>query len=298
MSLICICNCGSDDISVVELENLREIYKINMKVGYERIGPHGICKYKDKLLTANNYSNTLSLINLKERKVCKNYFIGMNCNDVKTFKDSAYVICGDSNSIIKYNLLNEVIEELIPCRYMPHSIDFNSKTNYFVVTNIINSNIAVFNGENTENIYNIKVGEYPTKTIFTDDGESVIVCESNIGTDLNGSINIISLKSKSCISKISLGKWPIDVFCDKDLCFVSNFGDGTVSIVSLKELKEIERIFIGGMLRGIIEHKGKLYIGDNYNNNFICFDIKTNTKKIIPIGKEPTGMLLFQKINL
>ncbi|URZ07265.1 YncE family protein [Clostridium felsineum] len=291
MSFICVCNSGSDDLSVIDLDNLKENFRIDLRIQTSRIGPHGIFKYKDNIVTANTFSNTLSFVNLEKKEIYKSCFIGMHCNDLRIVKESAYVICGDSNSVIKYNFQDEVIDEMISCGYMPHSIDFNAKNNMFVTADMGSSSITVFKKSSLGYINSIKVGEYPTKAIFTEDGEKVIVCESNMGTDYNGTLSIIPLNNIEKKRSVKVGKWPVDIFCDNKICFVSNFGDGTVSIIDLEKMKEIRKIYVGGMPRGIIKRNKLLYVGDSYNNNLICIDIHSDTKKIIPIGNEPTGII-------
>ncbi|MCD2345422.1 YncE family protein [Clostridium guangxiense] len=293
MSFVYICNSGSDDVSVIDPDSLLEIRRINLKQGLGRVGPHAACKYMKGIVVANAYSNTLTLIDFSEEKVHKDYFIGMRCSDVKIFNNNAYVACSDSNTIIRYDLKNEMMEEAIPCGVLPHSIDFNAKNKMFVTSNMLSSDITTFYSEDTNEVNNIRVGEYPTKAIFTHDGENIIVSESNIGTDHVGSINIISVRNKLSVSKIKVGKWPVDIWCSDKLLFAVNFGDGTVSIINLKNFKEIKRIYLGGMLRGIIQYKNKLLVNDNYNNVLIGFDILKNKKKIVPIGKEPTGIIIF-----
>lgn len=293
VSFIYICNSGSDDISVVDPDNLLEIEKISVDGVTERVGPYSICRYMGGMVTANIYSNTLTLIDFNRKNIHKDYFIGMNCSDVKIFNNNAYVACGDSNTVIRYNLKCELIEEAIPCGYLPHSIDLNTENKIFVTSNMLSSDITIFHSENVGEVNTIRVGEYPTKAVFTSDGKNVIVSESNIGTDHVGSINIVSLKNKLSVSKIKVGKWPVDIWYSGNLLFAANFGDGTVSVIDLKNFKEVKRIYLGGMLRGIVQYKNKLFINDNYNNVLICFDILKDKKKIIPIGKEPTGIAIF-----
>ncbi|AAK80341.1 DNA-binding beta-propeller fold protein YncE [Clostridium acetobutylicum] len=291
MSSICVCNSGSDDLSVIDLDTLEESSKISLRIQTGRIGPHGICRYNDDIVTSNTFSNTLSFINFKSRKVYKSSFIGMHCNDLRILGNKAYVICGDSNSIIKYDIKNEAIEEIIPCGYMPHSIDFNVKNNMFVTSDMGSSSITIFKEGSSSYIKRIKVGEYPTKAVFTKDGEKVIVCESNIGTDHNGTISIIPLNNIQKRCSIEVGKWPVDIFYDNNICIVSNFGDSTISIINLDEEKEMKRIYVGGMPRGVLKKNSIIYVGDSYNNSLICMDMISGKKKVIPIGNEPTGII-------
>jgi YVTN family beta-propeller protein len=92
--------------------------------------------------------------------------------------------------------------------------------------------------------------------------------------------------------KIPVGNSPVDMYFNERLCYVSNFGEGTVSIVDINNYKEIKKIEVGGMPRGILEDEKYLYVGDNYNNLLIRIDKATENKKAIAIGGEPTGMAL------
>jgi hypothetical protein len=63
-------------------------------------------------------------------------------------------------------------------------------------------------------------------------------------------------------------------------------------MVDINSYKEVKKIEIGGMPRGIIEDERYLYVGDNYNNLLFRIDKLTENKKAISIGGEPTGMTL------
>ncbi|AGK97933.1 YncE family protein [Clostridium pasteurianum] len=294
MKNLFICNGYSDSISIVDTSIFGKVGEISLKQNHiDRIGPHGICVYNDKLLVANNYSNSLSLINIEKKKVEKDFFVGMNCNDVKVIKHNAFVVCGDINNIVNYSLEKNQIEEEIPCGDMPHSIDIHEIFKGIVVSNMNSDSITFFQYENNDNISNVRVGKYPTKALFSEDGKMIFVCESNIGSDECGNISIFSSKDLKILHRIPVGNSPVDMFIEKKMCFVSNFGDGTISIIDLKNFIEISRIDVGGMPRGIIKDRENIYIGDNYNNLLLCINFNDCNKKVICIGKEPTGMLLF-----
>ena len=68
---------------------------------------------------------------------------------------------------------------------------------------------------------------------------------------------------------------------------------GTVSIVEIASLKEVKRIKVGGMPRGIMKSDKYIYVGDNYNNLLLQLDLEVDSKKVISIGGEPTGMTIY-----
>lgn len=291
---IYICSTSSDFISRVSLNDFKVEDKIHLKSNdlNNRVGPHGICIKDDKIITANNYSNSISIIDLKNNVQEENYYIGSHCNDIVTLGKEAYIICGDSNSLVVFDLAIKKIIEQIPCGNLPHSICLNVNKKLLLVSNMENDTITLIDCMDRNNIKNIKVGSYPTKAIFTIDGEHIIVCESNLGSEFRGSISVLSLRNYKIINRIVVGNSPLDIYCSSRYCFISNFGDGTVSVVDINNYKEEKRIIVGGMPAGLLKYNDNLYIGDNYNNLLIKLDIKDNSRQFIPIGAEPTGMVL------
>lgn len=294
LSHLYVCNTSSDFISKVNVDTFTEENRILLKQNNinDRIGPHGVCVYKNKLLIANNYTNSISIINILDEVEEANYYIGVHCNDVVVFKDKAYIICGDLNNVVVFDLLESKVIEEIPCGSLPHSICLNKEKKLLLISNIEDDSITLIDCTNDENVKNIRVGAYPTKALFTVDGQYALVCESNIGSDFRGSIAILSLKNYKVINRITAGNSPVDMCCSEKLCFVSNFGEGTISIIDINHYVENEKIIVGGMPRGIVECGSNIYIGDNYNNLLIKINIKDGNKRYIPIGGEPTGMVL------
>ncbi|WMJ81078.1 YncE family protein [Clostridium sp. MB40-C1] len=297
MSNLYVCNTSSDNISVVNIEDFKEVYKIPLSYNSEhRIGPHGICTYKDKLIVANNYSNTISIIDTQINKEVASYFIGMHCNDAAVYKDKAYVICGELNYIIVFNLLTNKVDEEIPCGNLPHSIKIDKQRKHMLISNFENDSITLVDLNDNKNIKHVRVGAYPTKALFTIDGDYILVCESNIGTDVKGSISIISSKNYKLLNRILVGNCPVDMYLDTSYCYVSNFGEGTISMVDINLYNEIKKINVGGMPRGIIKRLDYIYVGDNYNNILIRVNEKEEKKRVISIGGEPNGMTFFSPL--
>ncbi|KAJ50453.1 YVTN family beta-propeller protein [Clostridium tetanomorphum] len=295
MSHLFICNTSSDCISKVNLDTFKEENKITLNVDnyYNKVGPHGICNYKeDRLIIANSYSNSISIIDIEENREKDTHFIGMHCNDVVVYKDQAYIICGETNNVVVFDLIKNKLLEEIPCGSLPHSIALNKEKKILLTCNMENDSITLIDCENKDNVKNIKVGTYPTKALFSIDGQYIIVCESNLGSDFRGSISIISLKNFRVLYRIQVGNSPVDMFLENEFCYISNFGDGSVSVININYYEEVKKLNVGGMPRGIIKLNDSIYVGDNYNNLLLKVNIDTGNKKNIPIGGEPTGMLL------
>lgn len=59
----------------------------------------------------------------------ESYYIGMHCNDVAVLNKEAYIICGECNNVVIFDLLKNRISEEIPCGNLPHSITLNKEKN-------------------------------------------------------------------------------------------------------------------------------------------------------------------------
>ena len=291
MSYLYVCNTSSDTVSKINLQDFTETNRIKLGIGnVDRIGPHGVCVFKEKLLVVNNFSNSISI--LKDDKEIESQYIGSHCNDICVFKNNAYIICGESNRIIVFDLINKKVIEQITCEDSPHSISFDYKNQKMLVSNMQSDSLTLIDCVERGNIRHIRVGAYPTKAIFSVNGEYIYVCESNLGGYDRGNISVISSSNHKVMYKIPVGYSPIDMDCDNENCYISNFGEGTVSIVNINNYRQTKKINVGGMPRGIKKVGEYLYVGDNYNNQLLQVNILTENKKAINIGKEPTGMAL------
>ncbi|MCM0650636.1 YncE family protein [Clostridium swellfunianum] len=294
MSSLFICNTSSDYISQINLAEFYEERRIPLGVDkISRIGPQGICAYKDKLLVANSYNNSLSILDMAQMMQIEEYFIGMHCNGVEVSEDNAYVVCGELNSIIIFNLTKKKIIEEIPCGSFPYSISIDKTKGFIAVANMHSDSITLIDCRNKENILNIRSSNYPTKAVFDESSQFILVAESNMGIKSNGTLSIIELNGLKRVGKIKVGNSPVDIFTEKNYCYVSNLGDGTISIVDIKNLKEIKRIKTGGMPRAIIKHEEYIYVSDSYNDIILQLNLKNGNKKVISVGKEPTAMTIY-----
>jgi YVTN family beta-propeller protein len=293
MGDIYVCNTSSDCISKINVDTFKEECRLKFTLdSSSKVGPHGICAYNEELLIANNYNNSLSIIDMDKNLEKESYFIGMHCNDVVVYDNTAYIVCGESNCAVLFSLSERKIIEQIPCGNLPHSISLCREKRLALISNMQSDSITLVDCDNRENTKNINVGCYPTKALFSVDGQYILVCESNIGSYYRGSISIISVKTLKLVNRVMVGKYPVDMCCDERYCYVSNFGEGSVSIVDINSSREVRKITTGGMPRGIVKSGRHIYIGDNYNNMLIELDMENENKRKIPIGGEPTGMIL------
>ncbi len=82
------------------------------------------------------------------------------------------------------------------------------------------------------------------------------------------------------------------MFEDELNIYVSNFTEGSISIVDKNMFKVVKTIYIGGMPKGILKKDNKIYIGDYLKGRLIVVE-DNKLKKIIAIESEPNAMILF-----
>ena len=292
MDYLFVCNSGSDNLSKINLRSFEEEVKIPLYNSHSKVGPHGLCSWKGAIITANSYNSSISIVDAFGSGGIEEFHIGGNCNDVAAFNNDIYITCGESNNIVVFDLESKRIVEEIPGGNLPHSIDINYSLGLMAVTNMENDSVTLLDFNNREVVKHISVGNYPTKTVFSRDNKYIFVCESCLGSDKYGSVNIISTETLCSLGKVQAGRSPIDICCDSDLCYVANFSEGYLSFIYLGEMELVKRAFVGGMPRGIRKKGRFLYVGDNYGNQLIKYDIFKDKKEVIAIGREPIGMTI------
>lgn len=293
MRYLYICNTTQDLVNKVNVEKfaLEESIKL-IGVGNSKVGPHGLYLQGDLLFTSNCYDSSVSVVNLKENTM-KSFYLGRYCRDICAHDNHLYIICGDSNNVVNFDLIREEIVEIIPSGDSPHSIDICNVTSEIVVANHGNDSITIFDALYGNDIAEIKVGPAPTKALFTVDGDYILVCESCMGSMERGRISVFSRKTRKLVQRIAVGNCPFDMYCDEQYCYVTNYGDGTISVIDIRNFKNIYNIRVGGMPRGIVCDEKYIYVGDGYNSLLYRISKKDNSEKIIiPLGGQPTGMIM------
>lgn len=291
MSYIILCNTGSDSLNKINTENLNN-QSLFLSNGESPFGPHGLSLYKDKILVANNYNNSISLINYDSFKEESNLYIGAHPNDIVANNDIAYVSCGESNSLIVYDLANERVNFEVPTGRFPHNILLLEEKSLLFISNMCDDSISVIDYTSNAELKRIKVGNCPIKINISKNKKYLYVCMSYLGSDKNGSIGIIELKTLELVASVEVGLAPVDLFEEGNYLYVSNLCDGSISIVELNSLKEENKLIIGGMPRGIVKVENNIFVGDYLNGILNIIGIENKKIKAIPIGAEPNAMTL------
>lgn len=295
MDSIMVCNTASDNVSIISLEN-DSVHNIPLSLKEGLKGPHGIDIYKDKILTANNYNSSISVIDLVEKMEIESCFIGAHPNDVKTYGNKVYILCGEINSLVVFDMEEKNIFFQINTGENPHSIAID-KNGIGYLCCLQGNSLEVLDCNNNSILKKILGFNYPIKAVISKDLENLFVIESCLGEEKEGFINILSKKDFSSLLKIKVGKSPVDIWEEDNRLYVSNFEDGTISIINLKLGKEVKRIYLGGMPRGIIKHKENIFVGDYINERILKIDLENKKIKTIAVGKEPNAMILLPSLQ-
>ncbi|PRR81932.1 YncE family protein [Clostridium vincentii] len=291
MKSIIICNTAADSLSKVSLNDY-SVKNIPLDSGEGRVGPHGVDYYRGNIITANNYSNSISIVNLLDNREVKNIYVGAHPNDVKGYKDSLYVVCGESNSLSIIDMSTEKMIFEVSLGEYPHSIDIDQDKSIAYVSNMDGNSVSIIDCVNNKVIDTITSLECPTKILLSKDKKILYLCESYLGGDIDGYIDIISTDNNKIIRKIKVGEAPIDLWEENGKLYVTNFNEGSLSIVDVQKGREIRKIFVGGMPRGVIKYQDDIFIGNYMEGTISKINLKERIIKTITVGKEPNAMVL------
>lgn len=291
MSSIVLCNTGADSLSKIDLDTF-DVEKILFKFSERPVGPHSIRKYGNEIITANNYSDSISIFSSANFEEIRNIKIGPKPNDLVKVDNKIYTICGESNAVVAYDLnQNRVLWELKIGNW-PHSIDYCAKKELLFVSNLEENCTKIINLEDYRIIKTLLTPEYPTKVKISKDKKHIYICESYLGSDENGYLDVFSIETFNRIARIEVGTSPIDMYEDNKNIYISNFTEGSISIIDKKIFKVVKILYIGGMPKGILKKDNKIYIGDYLKGRLIVVE-EEKVKKIIAIESEPNAMILF-----
>lgn len=293
MSYIVLCNTGSDSLSRINTydQKVENLYLTN---GAEPFGPHSLALYDKSVIVTNNYNNSISLIDLRDFKEVKNLYIGAHPNNISIINKILYVTCGESDSVIVYNLKDESIDFEISTGRFPHDIILYKEKNILFVSNMGDNSISIIEAEKNEVVQKIAVENTPLKIAVSNNRRYLYVCMSYLGYDQDGYVGIVSLDNLKLIDKIKVGYSPVDLFEDNGYLYISNLCGGSISIVDLNKGIEVKRIHVGGMPRGIIKINDIIYSGDYQNGIVNLINLKEKEIKAITVGKEPNAMTFIE----
>ena len=75
----------------------------------------------------------------------------------------------------------------------PHSIDYCDKKNLLFVSNLEENCTKIINLDDYQIVKTLLTPEYPTKVKISNDKKNIYICESYLGSDDNGYLDIFSI---------------------------------------------------------------------------------------------------------
>lgn len=298
MNSLIVCNTGNDSINKISIEELFNSNRVLnqrlfLNLGEKPLGPSSICLKGNIAYTTNNYSNSVSIINIEMLKEENNIYVGAHPDALVNYNNHLYISCSESNTVALYDLKEKRIILDIQVNNWPKDIEISEELGLVFVSNFQSHNISVIDINKNKIIKNIKSLEYPDKIRVSNDKRFLYVCESYMGDDKDGYIEIYDLKTLQSLKRIKVGKVPMDIEEDEKNIYVCNFGDGSINIINKSNFKNSRKINLGGMPKEIKIYKDIVYIADYLNGRIVCMDLNKNKTRIITVGKEPNAMTLY-----
>lgn len=151
--------------------------------------------------------------------------------------------------------------------------------------------VLFYDADSNELINKVSVGSHPAHVVFTDDGNYVLV--SN--TDKNN-VSIIDAKTYKLIQTVDTGKGPhgFRISADSKYAYVANNESDTVSVIDIAALKEIKQIKVGNNpVTTAVSGDGKLLLATlNSENALAIVDLATDEVKTMAVGNGPAQVYI------
>lgn len=241
----------------------------------------------NKLYVANQFSNTISVIDIEKSIVEKNIEVGNSPYDidVNPFSNRIYSSNRDSNSIsvIDGFTNNELTE--IPVGKSPLGIGVNLATSWIYVANFNSGTITVIDAIDNHIIKSLKFASLPYDIVINPHTNKVYV------TDLGkNSVLVLDGNNNTLVSTIPVGSKPsaLAINTQSNTIYVSNFLNNSVSVINGTSSKLETNIKVNDNPVGIAVNPrtNKIYVNNLVDNSVSVINGTTN-KVIENISLEP-----------
>lgn len=287
MKKIILCETGLGKIREIDLNDYCSRY-IDVSSNIN-VGPVSLDYNEKYIVTCNKYNDSISIYD-RENEKRNNIYVGKNPCAIAIFMDKAYVICNESNTVNVVSLLNKELMYTISTGEYPYNIVINEKESLGYISNLFGDSIDVIDCKKDILINKINGIRSPIKCILSEDRQYLYAIEGNLNESDNGSIVVISLEDNKVAKKIKIGKMPLDLTQDENHIFVSNSGEGTISIIHKNTGNELSKIRVGGMIKEIIECQGMIYANNYLDDSIYEINLQKEVIKKIASGKDPNAI--------
>ena len=271
----------NDDQNVISLKSNPIINSGSFPVGID-INP-----ITHKLYVANQFSNTISVIDTEKSEVEENIDVGNSPYDVDVnpFSNRIYASNRESNTVsVIDGFTNKVLTELL-VDDSPVGIGINLATNWIYVANFDSKTISKIDPIDNKVKASFKYASSPYDIIVNPHTNKVYV--SDFGKN---SVLVLDGNNDKLVSTISVGSKPsvLGINIQTNTIYVSNFGSDSVSVINGTSNKIETNIKVGDNPVGIAVNPrtNKIYV-----NNLADYSISvingTTNKVIENISLEP-----------
>jgi YVTN family beta-propeller protein len=241
----------------------------------------------NKLYVANQFSNTISVIDIDKSKVEKNIDVGNSPYDVDVnpFSNRIYASNRDSDTISVIDGFTNKELTNISVGDSPLGIGINLGRGWVYVANLDSKTITVIDAINNHIIKTLKYASLPYDIVINPVTDKVYV--SDLGKD---SVLVLDGSNNTLVSIIPVGLNPsvLAINTQTNTIYVSNFSNDTVSIINGTSNKVETNIKVGNNPVGIAVNPriNKIYV-NNLADNTISVINGTTNKVIENISLEP-----------
>jgi YVTN family beta-propeller protein len=241
----------------------------------------------NKLYVANQFSNTISVIDIDKSKVEKNIDVGNSPYDVRVnpFSNRIYASNRDSDTISVIDGFTNKELTNISVGDSPLGIGINLGRGWVYVANLDSNTITVIDAIDNHIIKTLKYASLPYDIVINPLTNKVYV--SDLGKD---SVLVLDGSNNTLVSTIPVGLNPsvLAINTQTNTIYVSNFSNDTVSIINGTSNKVETNIKVGNNPVGIAVNPriNKIYV-NNLADNTISVINGTTNKVIENISLEP-----------
>jgi YVTN family beta-propeller protein len=239
----------------------------------------------NKLYVANQFSNTISVIDIEKSNVETNIDVGNSPYDVDVnpFSNRIYASNRESNTLSVIDGFTH--KELTHIRVgdSPLGIGINLATSWLYVANLNSKTITVIDAIENRVIKSLKYASTPYDIVINPHTNKVYI--SDIDKD---SVLVLEGSNNTLVSSIPVGSKPsvLAINTQTNTIYVSNFWNDSVSVINGTSNKVESNIKVGHNPVGIAVNprSNKIYVDNLADNTISVINGRTNkVTKIIPL---------------
>ena len=277
-----------------------------------------VSRSKKLIAVTNNGQSvqSIQLINPATEKILDNVVVPKSWYGLKFSDDEKYVYAsgGNDNRILKYAVVNNklvlndsiLLGEKWPNKISPAGIEIDDAAKLLYVVTKENNSLYIVNLTTKQTLFRLQLDEAAYSCLLSNNKKELYI-------SLWGAkkVLVFDIAAKIIRAQINVGENPNELLLSKNgqYLFVACAGDNAVSVIDIKQLKELEVLnaaLYPGAVTGsasnglaISNDQKTLYVANADNNCLAVFDISkpgfSKSKGFIPTGWYPTNVKVIGK---